>query len=528
VFYSRKGLIVVSQQSYSSGVPKKKAKLPLSKTHPKLAKEADGWDPRHVTSGSHKRLKWKCLNGHKYLSGVSDRARGTSCPFCSNSKVLAGFNDLKTKFPTIAKQADGWDPRTVISGSHKKLKWNCPKGHKYEASVKSRTISKSNCPVCSNQKVLAGFNDLKTKFPSIAKEADGWDPSTVVAGSNKKLSWKCSEGHRFQAVPNDRTSRVYNCPICSNHKVLAGFNDLKTKFPSIAKEADGWDPSTVIPGSDKKLKWKCLKGHSYISSPNGRTGGDRNCPICSNQKVLAGFNDLKTKFPSIAKEADGWDPRTVVAGSNKKLSWKCSEGHTYLASIGNRTKSNKTGCPICSNQKVLAGFNDLKTKFPSIAKEADGWDPSTVVAGSNKKFSWICSDGHKYSMVANLRTSRGSGCPTCAETGFDPNADGFLYFIQHPDWQMFQIGITNYPDDRLGRHRRLGWKTLEIRGPMDGHLTQQWETAILRMLKSKGADLSNSKIAGKFDGFTEAWSKSTFPVKSIKELMRLTEEFEGN
>ena len=61
---------------------------------------------------------------------------------------------------------------------------------------------------------------------------------------------------------------------------------------------------------------------------------------------------------------------------------------------------------------------------------------------------------------------------------------------------------------------------------MDGHLTQQWETAILRMLKAKGADLSNSKIAGKFDGYSEAWSKSTFEVKSIKELMRATEEFE--
>lgn len=61
---------------------------------------------------------------------------------------------------------------------------------------------------------------------------------------------------------------------------------------------------------------------------------------------------------------------------------------------------------------------------------------------------------------------------------------------------------------------------------MDGHLTQQWETAILQMLKKKGADLSNEKIAGKFDGFSEAWTKATFPVDSIKELMRLTDEFE--
>ena len=46
--------------------------------------------------------------------------------------------------------------------------------------------------------------------------------------------------------------------------------------------------------------------------------------------------------------------------------------------------------------------------------------------------------------------------------------------------------------------------------------------------RNKGADLSNKEIAGKFDGYSEAWSKSTFPVKSIKELMRLTEEFEDS
>jgi hypothetical protein len=46
------------------------------------------------------------------------------------------------------------------------------------------------------------------------------------------------------------------------------------------------------------------------------------------------------------------------------------------------------------------------------------------------------------------------------------------------------------------------------------------------MLKANGADLSNVKIAGKYNGYSEAWSKATFQAKSIKELMRLTEEFE--
>ena len=63
---------------------------------------------------------------------------------------------------------------------------------------------------------------------------------------------------------------------------------------------------------------------------------------------------------------------------------------------------------------------------------------------------------------------------------------------------------------------------------MDGLSVQNLENDLLAALFKKGADLSNSKIAGKFDGYSEAWSKSTFPVKSIKELMRLTEEFEEN
>jgi hypothetical protein len=190
-------------------------------------------------------------------------------------------------------------------------------------------------------------------------------------------------------------------------------------------------------------------------------------------------------------------------------------------------QEGRLGCAVCSGHQVAIGINDLVTTHPNIAIEACDWDPKEVTAGSQKKRQWKCSNEHKWIAPISTRTS-GHGCPTCAPTGFDPNQSGWLYFLQHDLWEMFQIGITNSPDNRLNQHRKLGWATLELRGPMDGHLTQQWETAILRMLKAKGADLSNSKIAGKFDGFSEAWSKSTFEAKSIKQLMKLTEEFEGN
>ena len=211
------------------------------------------------------------------------------------------------------------------------------------------------------------------------------------------------------------------------------------------------------------------------------------------------------------------------------MNWKCPLGHQYSASVGSRTNLN-TGCPVCANMQLLSGFNDLRTKFPLIAEEASGWDPAIVLAGSKQKLNWKCSRGHIYVAAVSRRTTTTAptGCPKCGKYGFDSTSKGFLYLVENSDLSMYQIGITNTPDRRLKEHQKTGWELLEMRGPMDGHLTQQWETAILRMLKAKGADLSNSKIAGKFDGYSEAWSKSTFEVNTIKELMRLTEVIEEN
>lgn len=91
---------------------------------------------------------------------------------------------------------------------------------------------------------------------------------------------------------------------------------------------------------------------------------------------------------------------------------------------------------------------------------------------------------------------------------------------------MLQIGITNDPKTRLQSHSQLGWETLEVRGPMDGYLTRDWETSILKMLKLKGATLGDSEVAGRFDGYTEAWLEETFPAKSLRDLMDYVEELE--
>jgi Zn ribbon nucleic-acid-binding protein len=573
----------------------KKEKLPLSVTHPELAKEAHGWDPTKFLAGSNKKMSWRCSKNHTWDSLIISRAlNGAGCPYCSGNKVLAGFNDLAALFPSIAKEAFGWDPSLVTSRSNQVREWKCEKGHHWKTSIANRTQGKTTgCAFCSNRKILIGYNDLKTLNAELAQEAFGWNPSKILAVSSRKLTWRCQKKHTWNASVQSRFLRNSKCPKCSNREIEAGFNDLATTHPQIAVEALGWDPTTLSFGNGKILNWLCPLGHQYRTSVNARVRGN-NCPICSNHTVLKEFNDLATTHPQIASEAYGWDPATVIAGSDKIRAWKCKNGHIYSTKISSKLKNKvscpyclnrkllkgfndlnsthpeiaseayqwdpsellfssrtkrswicnrkhiyeatiisrthmKSGCAYCANKKVLPGFNDIATTRPDLAKEAKGWDPTQFIARSNKILTWECAVGHfwKASPANRNALNNPTGCPTCSLTGFDPNKDALIYLLYHPDWQMLKIGITNSPDRRLGKHMNSNWEVIETRGPMKGHLARSWEYSILLMLKAKGADLSNSKIAGKFDGYSEAWSKSTFEVKSIKALMRLTEEFEA-
>tara|TARA_B100000214_G_scaffold332710_1_gene274388 strand:- start:486 stop:959 length:474 start_codon:yes stop_codon:yes gene_type:complete len=155
-------------------------------------------------------------------------------------------------------------------------------------------------------KLVVGINDLATLHPEVAAEADGWDPSKVFAGSGKKVSWICKESHTWDDVICSRTGNGSNCPYCANRKCWTGFNDLKNLFLEIAKEADGWDTTTVIGTSHQKMSWKCSAGHSWIAAIHERTQPTKiGCPYCSNKKLWVGFNDLKTLFPDVAAEANG-------------------------------------------------------------------------------------------------------------------------------------------------------------------------------------------------------------------------------
>lgn len=257
----------------------------------------------------------------------------------------------------------------VAATSHKKVWWRCELGHRWQASIATR-LDGCGCPVCANRVILAGFNDLASKNPALAKQwhptkNGGLKPSQVGLGYQRKVWWQCEKGHAWQASVASRVKESAGCPICSNYIALAGYNDLATRYPAIAAQwhptkNGALSPDQIVAGSNRYVWWQCRLGHSWRAKVVDRTRGTNGCPYCASRKTLAGFNDLATTHPDVAAqwhpELNGTlTPQQVTAGSNRRIWWICPEGHVWRTAVYNRTgKKRQTNCPICAGNCRLA------------------------------------------------------------------------------------------------------------------------------------------------------------------------------
>lgn len=157
----------------------------------------------------------------------------------------------------------------------------------------------------------------------------------------------------------------------------------------------------------------------------------------------------------------------------QRVKWKCSLGHEWLTTLNSRTNSSRKGtdCPFCSENIILAGFNDAVTTSPLLARKAVDRDPTKFTQGSLKISKWRCEKVLEWAATVNSRADS-LGCPSCSTTGFNPNEVGWLYFLSHPHRKMLQIGMANFPIDRMTRHRKLGWEAIVVMGLTDGLLTR--------------------------------------------------------
>lgn len=356
--------------------------------------------PESVTHGSEKSVWWQCPECKlEWSSMVCEMTRAHKqhlCKKCSETKFGINHVTKRNHTNTILSNVDTlslmfqnqWSPNNEMTisdfilkhGLSTKALWVCELGHEYDASISTRKQG-SNCPFCSNKRVLAGYNDLATTHPQLALE---WHPTKngdlkptdVPAGSRKNVCWVCENGHEWMCEVRYRKTRT--CPACKNLHL----------------------------GFERRGRFK--------------------------------YENLTITNPELLSE---WDfekngdllPENVSCGSNLKVFWKCNRGHTWRAQIASRAKGRKACCPICSHvyktsypeQKcfhfIQEVFPDAISgyKIPNDRKEIDIFIPSLNLGIEYDGERWhkdVERDIKKSMIIANQNISliriREHACPT--------------------------------------------------------------------------------------------------------------------
>ena len=107
---------------------------------------------KRKSKGRRKEYKYHCnnCNGENWVTEYNIKNRG--CPYCSNHKVLKGYNDIATTDPwMIDLGMSKEDAETHTRGSNDKVTVTCPHcGNKKEITIDNIRSHKSICcPICS-------------------------------------------------------------------------------------------------------------------------------------------------------------------------------------------------------------------------------------------------------------------------------------------------------------------------------------------------------------------------------------------
>ena len=453
----------------------------------------NGLYPSTVVAGSNKKVWWKCSKGHEWQATISSRNKGVGCPVCNSARstsfpeyALVYYLD-KCGCTVIQSHKDfGYELDIYIPSQKTAIEYDGWFWHRDKVDQdleKNRKCKRDGIKLYRIREGLHALNDTSLDFVIRKKKeedlaetiklitseimdmdidvnldrdsieienlrtyreqersivltnsqiASEWNyekngclkPENYTAGSNKRLWWKCSKGHEWQATIAVRNSGS-GCPYCAGRYAVRGIDDLKTANPDFISEWNyeknrDLNPEDFKLNSNQRVWWKCAKGHEWQALISNRCIG-RGCPYCAGQMVIPGINDLQSINPSLAAEwdydkNDGLTPENVMPNSTKKIWWKCKRDHEWQAIIGNRNKG--AGCPFCAGKKAIKGFNDLKTVNPTLAAE---WNyeknldllPENMLPNSGKKVWWKCSKGHEWQATIAHR-NHGRGCPYCS------------------------------------------------------------------------------------------------------------------
>ena len=478
-----------------------------------------------VSMGSPNHRWWKCEKGHSWQAAVNKVGGGGGCPYCTHKRVLKGFNDLASLYPSVASD---WDyerneclPSEVFSKSHRKVWWKCSVGHAWQASISSRTNG-NGCPCCASERQVSfpekavfyyiklHFEDAKENYKisdTNGLELDIFIPSEKVGIEYDGGYWHRSLERDIQKndLCVEQGIKLYRirdkvCPPmrADNCEIIQlqtdSLKELEDAISRVIRECKK--------GNEKPLDIHIERDTSQIYSLFGKQRKAKSI------KSLAGFAD------EWVVELNEVDSSLVSANSNRVFWWRCPNGHEYqMAPVQRMSGAN---CPVCAGRRVVSGVNDLLSQEPEISKE---WNyarnektPEKIYFRTKRSAWWMCAQGHEWKTAVSNRVVHKSGCPVCAEKRIELGSNDLTTiapnFLKYWDYQK-----NTLTPDKVGKgsHARV-WLKCPV-----GH---EWQGAICDEIKRKGCPVCSGRkiVQGVNDLF------SMFPELEVEWDYRRNEE----
>ncbi len=214
----------------------------------------------------------------------------------------------------IAEERGGKCLSTIYENAHKKLDWECSKGHQWSATAHGVKNHSNWCPICNGKQKLNIEEMVR-----IAKERGGYCLSKKYVNTRTKLEWECKNGHKWWSTPKS-IRRGHWCSECYGNTPL----DLK-QMQELAKKRGGKCLSQEYVNSSTKMEWECADGHRWWQTPNAIKSSNYWCPYCNfyvvEECLRYAFEHLTGKpFP---KKRPKW--LTTSLGARLELDGYCEE-----------------------------------------------------------------------------------------------------------------------------------------------------------------------------------------------------------
>lgn len=353
---------------------------------------------------SKKKITFVCSNGHEFSITPYRISQGQWCPFCSKSKrisrpelciymLIRDYRRCKLEYP-IPGTRQSLDIFIEDMNIGIEFDWQRYHGDLENDIAKDNTckqlgitvlrVREPQCPEYTSENVYT-LNHAVESWKDL-NECRWWIVNKLkvnIPCLSFEQPWKDMYAYLYNGKVQNNAYQAYW--MCKNNDELISNRRLAESMGRNEK--------------DRKLRFKCSKcGSEYDMSPSNYIWSGCRCPYCSGKRVNE-TNNLGLLGSMLGySELNPLPASDVHIHSSKKIIWRCNNGHYYEASPEHRLTGGKTGCPICSNNVILKGFNDLETWYPVMYRMIKD-NAGTIAINSQQHLTFKCEEC-KYEFVA--------------------------------------------------------------------------------------------------------------------------------